>query len=83
MRTVGAPCAHSSAVADLRVQVSRHRGRNGLIIASVTGSGAGFAVGSRHPASETTEGIVETLMGGRLEALLGWRIGRGSEPGRP
>jgi hypothetical protein len=43
---------------------------------SVAGLGVGLAVSSRHSASETTEGIIETLIGGGVGAFLGWQIGR-------
>ena len=63
---------------DLRPAISRHGARNGLVIGSLAGLGGGLAVSSRHPASETTEGIIETLIGGGVGALLGWQIGRRS-----
>jgi hypothetical protein len=62
-------------VQELRLPASAHGGRNGLILGSLAGLGVGLAVSARHPASETTQGVLETLGIGAVGAFIGWRIG--------
>jgi len=52
-----------------------HRGRAGVVLGSALGLAAGLAISSRHPASETAQGLGETLVVGALGGLVGWRIG--------